>query len=68
MKEMLKRALRTFIQAFFGYIAVNITAALSGAYSNRSLLAEAMAGLCVSAIAAGLAAVMNKPKKENING
>ena len=68
MKEMLKRALRTFVQAFFGYIAVNITAALSGVTGDKSLLREALIGLGVSAVAAGLAAVMNKPKRENKDG
>ena len=68
MKEMLKRALRTFVQAFFGYIAVNMTAALSGVAGDKSLLREALIGLGVSAVAAGLAAVMNKPKRENKDG
>lgn len=52
MKLWIKRALRTFAQTALGYIAVNIAAT---DISVRS----AVTGLAVSAVAAGLAAVMN---------
>ena len=60
MKIWLKRALRTFMQTAVGYIAVNIAVV---DFSNTSATKTAAVGLCVSAAAAGLAAVMNL--KEN---
>ncbi len=54
------RALRTFLQTAVGYIAVNIAVV---DFSNTSVAKTAVVGLCVSAAAAGLAAVMNV--KEN---
>lgn len=52
MKIWLKRAVRTFIQTAVGYIAVNV---VTVDFSVKS----AVIGLAVSAVAAGLAAVMN---------
>ena len=63
MKEMLKRALRTFIQSSLGYIATNIILVLSDV-SSLDMLRTVLTGLITSASAAGLAAVMNMPKKE----
>lgn len=51
-KEPVKRALRTFIQAAAGYVAVNV-AVLDFSAEN------AVKGFIISAIAAGIAAVMN---------
>ena len=59
-KTWIKRALRTFLQTAVGYIAVNIAVV---DFSNTSAAKTAVVGLCVSAAAAGLAAVMNV--KEN---
>ena len=56
MKTWIKRALRTFIQTAAGYIAVNIAAV---DFTDTSIIKTAVIGLCVSATAAGLAAVMN---------
>ena len=64
MKETIRRALRTFAQTAAGYISVNIVAAISGAGTNGELLKTAVYGLIISAVAAGLAAVMNLPGKE----
>lgn len=59
-KETAKRAGRTFIQAAIGYIAVNITVVdFSG---GSDVIKSALCGLAVSAIAAGIAAVMNREK------
>ena len=52
MKTWAKRSLRTFLQTAVGYIAVNIAATDLTVYS-------AVLGLAVSAVSAGLAAVMN---------
>ena len=51
-KPYVKRALRTFLQTAVGYIAVNIAAI-------DLTVKSAVLGLAVSAISAGLAAVMN---------
>ncbi len=51
-KPCVKKAVRTFIQTAVGYIAVNIAA-------TDLTVKSAALGLAVSAIAAGLAAVMN---------
>ncbi len=55
-KTYVKRALRTFIQTAVGYIAVNIA-------TTDLSVKSAVLGLAVSAVAAGVAAVMNV--KEN---
>ena len=56
-KTYVKRALRTFLQTAVGYIAVNIAA-------TDLTVKSAVLGLAVSAISAGVAAVMNI-KEEN---
>lgn len=66
-KESLYRAMRTFIQAMLGYVAVNVV--LVDFSSSREVLKTALMGLLVSAVSAGLSAVMNleKGNKENAN-
>ena len=51
-KTYVKRALRTFLQTAMGYIAVNIAA-------TDLTVKSAVLGLAVSAVSAGVAAVMN---------
>lgn len=64
MKEMLRRAGRTFLQTSIGYILTNITViATSSNWEDVEWLKSALGGLAISAIAAGLAAVMNIPTK-----
>jgi len=58
-KPVIKRALRTFVQAFIGYISVALVDAVAGIYSWDTAKA-ALSGVIVSAIAAGIAAVMNR--------
>ncbi len=61
-KETVKRMARTFLQAAVAYIVVNlVTVDFS---SGKEVVKSALIGLCVSAISAGLAAVMNLEKKE----
>lgn len=64
MKETLKRAARTFVQAAVGYIAANFVMYAGSDFSDLSVLKTVLMGLGVSAVAAGLAAVMNLPKAE----
>ena len=65
MKETIRRAFRTFVQTAIGYIVTNI-AILSDpeTLQNTDILKTTIVGLIISAISAGLAAVMNLPKKE----
>ena len=51
-KEWLRRAVRTFIQTAAGYISVNIV-------TTDLTVKSAVLGLAVSAISAGIAAIMN---------
>lgn len=55
-KNCVKRAVRTFLQTAIGYIAVNVA-------TTDLTVKSAVLGLAVSAVSAGLAAVMNL--KEN---
>ncbi len=64
MKEWIRRALRTFFQAAVGYAAVAIPAI---DFEGDGLKAT-LIGIGVSAISAGLAAVMNINDEENKNG
>lgn len=52
------RARRTFFQTFIGVIAADISVVIAGA-SDKTTLVIAISGLVASAVAAGLAAVMN---------
>lgn len=61
-KEMLRRAFRTFIQAAFSYLSVNLVYVVSGAENDFNLIKDGLLCLQISATAAGLAAVMNLPK------
>ena len=56
-KEPVKRAVRTFGQAAVGYILANI--AFIDLSSGKDVAKPALIGLGVSAVAAGLSAVMN---------
>lgn len=61
-KETAKRAVRTFGQAAVGYIVANL--AIVDFSSGKEVAKSALIGLCMSALAAGLSAVMNLQKKE----
>lgn len=61
-KETWRRALRTFIQAAVSYIAVNLC--VVDFASESDVLSSALIGLGASALAAGIAAVMNMEKPE----
>lgn len=62
-KETIRRAARTFLQTAIAYIAVNV--AIVDFSADKAALRSALIGLCVSAVAAGLAAAMNLEKKED---
>ena len=56
MKEWVYRALRTFLQSAVGYIVIALP---NVDFSEQSKAKTALIGIGVSAVAAGLAAVMN---------
>jgi len=55
-KEWLRRALRTFIQAAAGYIVAVVP---NVDFTDTSVLKTTLVGIGVSAVAAGIAALMN---------
>ncbi|HBE13644.1 MAG TPA: hypothetical protein DCY74_05680 [Clostridiales bacterium] len=61
MQEWVRRALRTFLQAALGFIAANMMLYVTnmGDFSNFSVVRTSIIGLATSAVAAGIAAVMN---------
>jgi hypothetical protein len=58
MKNWVKRAVRTFVQSAVGYVAVAVPA-IDWTSSGRATLKTALVGLGVSAVSAGISAVMN---------
>ena len=60
MRETVRRALRTFVQAAIGWAAANFAASAIGIIKGGDVLVAFIA----SAVASGIAAVMNLPKKE----
>lgn len=65
-KETWRRTLRTFLQVVVAYLAANLC--VVDFTAEGEVLTSALIGLLVSALAAGLAAVMNleKPATEVI--
>ena len=64
MKETIRRAFRTFVQTAIGYIVTNIAIVSDPeTLQNTDILKTTIIGLIISAISAGLAAVMNLPKR-----
>lgn len=57
MKVWIKRAIRTFAQTAVGYITVNLVTVDFTA--DTPVIKTALIGIAVSAVAAGMAAVMN---------
>ena len=55
-KVCIKRAVRTFFQTAVGYISINI---VTGDFTSKEAMKNAIVGLGVCAVASGLAAVMN---------
>ena len=56
-KNCVRRALRTFLQTAIGYLAVNI--AVVDFLADKAALKSCLVGLGVSAVSAGVSAVMN---------
>lgn len=62
-KETFRRALRTFLQAFLGYIVVNL--AMVDFTTFDEAFKSAIVGLLVGALSAGLSALMNLEHKND---
>ena len=62
-QQTINKAIRTFIQTAIGYATVNIVAIDFSA--AKQVLKTALIGLGVSAVSAGIAAVMNLEEKNN---
>ena len=56
-KNCVRRALRTFLQTAIGYLAVNV--AVVDLSADKAALKSCLVGLGVSAVSAGISAVMN---------
>lgn len=61
-KETVRRALRTFGQAFAGYVAVNI--AIVDFTASGEVIKSALIGILIAGVSAGISAVMNLENKE----
>jgi len=67
MKKSTKRALRTFIQTFVGYIAANLAIAIAGVDITSKNGAKIIIGtLLVPAVATAVAKVMNLSEDEEV--
>ena len=66
-KEPVKRAVRTFVQTACSTFAVNL-AAVNIIDTDAKTLKAAITSLIAASIAAGVAAVMNLKKEDEING
>lgn len=61
MKEVIKRVLRTFVQAAAGFVAANCIGYLSGMEGTAG--DNALLALITAAVASGICAVMNVPRR-----
>lgn len=66
LKEMAKRAFRTFIQTACGYAVTNIALVCAGIdFTDGNAVLNVFTGLAISAVSAGVAAIMNLEKTES---
>ena len=63
MKETLRRALRTFLQAAAGYVAAHAALAASGVAKGDETRRGALLMMLTASVACGIAAVMNLPQR-----
>ena len=63
LKEALKKAFRTFIQAAIGFIVANLAVTNTSIAEKGGYMKYTVPTLICSAVAFGLSAVMNMPKK-----
>ena len=66
LKEMAKRAFRTFLQTACGYIVTNVSLVCAGIdFTDGNAVLNVLTGLAISAVSAGVAAIMNLEKTES---
>lgn len=63
-KETLRRAFRTFVQTVAGYIAVNIV--VVDFTASGEVIKSALVGVLIAGVSAGISAVMNLEKREEV--
>lgn len=64
MKEMIRRTLRTFVQALCASVSISLVSVVNSANGDYDLLLKGLESLAISAVAAAIAAVMNMPKED----
>lgn len=64
-KDTLNRAFRTFIQAMFGYFSVNFV--YVSFTDDSATLKNTIIGFIIAGVSAGVAAVMNLEREDNLN-
>ena len=64
-KQTINRSVRTFFQSAIAYISVNLM--LVNFADKSDALKNALVGLLISAISAGISAVMNLEREDNQN-
>ena len=65
MKEMFRRAVRTFVEAALGYVTANVVMLMAGQSFEKGAAVNALAALITASVASGIAAVLNMPKSGN---
>lgn len=64
-KDTLNRAFRTFIQAMFGYFSVNLV--YVSFTDDSATLKNTIIGFIIAGVSAGVAAVMNLEREDDLN-
>ena len=59
MKDWMTRAIKTFIQAFFGVLVPEVVTLLSGGFPDASAAWKVLSPFVAAALAAGISAVWN---------
>ena len=69
MSNSTKRALRTFLQSFIGYIAANLVCIIAGVdITTKEGLKVLLINLVIPAVATAIAKAMNKSEDEEDGG
>ena len=59
MKDWIERALKTFVQAFFGVLVPEIVTLLSGGFPDMETIWKILSPFVAAGLAAGISAVWN---------
>lgn len=64
MKDWMVRALKTFVQAFFGVLIPEIITILNGGFTDVETMWKVLSPFVAAALAAGISAVWNIVKEQ----